>query len=325
MKNIQAAAALAIILLAVFLFTACACAAKIDPLPAEGTGAVPDSGTFRLTVRDNDRIVPGGYFTAALFRQDLYAAGQIEGMAPGDRVRAGGRTWTVKEVVLHTDPDTGEAEAYEVYPEEDYYSYLAFVPAGDGSYIAVIDDWTPVSPVGEIRVMLPLPDRFTYIPAAGGEEEAPRDAEAFIAELQEDGESFTAYNTECVLEDGVPVRVTHASYPAGPEEMTAASADAVPVWRFCHGLREGLETAVIRVYMSDCEEGLIPVDATDEETEEIRDLAINGFITGKVNDMCTTGGTWVYTFESPEGKYLLSVELYEGLMVSSDGMYSFSR
>ena len=41
--------------------------------------------------------------------------------------------------------------------------------------------------------------------------------------------------------------------------------------------------------------------------------------------MSVTGGTWIYSFETPEGTHLLSIEMYKGLIVAVDGMYSFSR
>ena len=102
--------------------------------------------------------------------------------------------------------------------------------------------------------------------------------------------------------------------------------EPVPVWKFCHGIREGLETAIIKGYQSDCEEGPIEIKITPEEIEEIRDIAINGVITGKANDMSLTGGTWFYSFETPEGEHLLTVEMYNGWIVDgATGMYNFSR
>ena len=62
---------------------------------------------------------------------------------------------------------------------------------------------------------------------------------------------------------------------------------------------------------------------TAEEIEDIRNIAINGMITGKANDMSVTGGTWFYTFETPEGKHLLTIEIYKGWIVSVDGMYTY--
>ncbi len=106
-------------------------------------------------------------------------------------------------------------------------------------------------------------------------------------------------------------------------ETAGTAFSPVPVWKFCHGLQEGLDTAVITGYQSDCEEGLLPVQMTPEETESIRRLAMNGTVLRKANDLAVTGGTWVYSFETPEGKHLLTVELYKGLIVGSDGMYEY--
>ena len=102
--------------------------------------------------------------------------------------------------------------------------------------------------------------------------------------------------------------------------------EAVPVWQFCHGMRKGLETAVIKGYTTDCETGLIEIEMTPEEIEDIRDIAINGTITGKANEMSVTGGTWCYTFETPDGEHLLTIELYKGWIVdNATGMYTFTR
>ena len=97
----------------------------------------------------------------------------------------------------------------------------------------------------------------------------------------------------------------------------------MPVWKFCHGLRDGLDTAVITGYTTDCEEGRSIIEMTPEELETIRSLAMNGMVTGKAGDETVTGGTRVYSFETPGGKHLLSVELYKGKIVAADGMYQY--
>ena len=43
----------------------------------------------------------------------------------------------------------------------------------------------------------------------------------------------------------------------------------------------------------------------------------------KADDTSVTGGTWIYSFETPGGKHLLSIEMYRGLIVGSDGMYAY--
>ena len=108
-----------------------------------------------------------------------------------------------------------------------------------------------------------------------------------------------------------------AETPADP------GAESEPVWKFCHGLREGLETAVIKGYQTDCETGLAEYEMTPEEIEEIRNIAMNGVITNLASDEVLTGGTWVYTFETPEGEHLLSIEMYKGLIATAYGMYSY--
>ena len=109
-----------------------------------------------------------------------------------------------------------------------------------------------------------------------------------------------------------------------PENGKQVSGDdPVPVWQFCHGVREGLDTAVITLYTTDCETGLIPTELSPEDEAWIRGIAVNGVVTGKANDTAVTGGTWVYSFETPAGEHLLSIEMYRGLIVSSRGMYNF--
>jgi hypothetical protein len=65
------------------------------------------------------------------------------------------------------------------------------------------------------------------------------------------------------------------------------------------------------------------VDISPEEAEWICSIAMNGRIMEKADDACVTGGTWVYAFYSPGGKYLLAIEMYRGLIAGSDGMYAY--
>lgn len=321
----------------VLLLTLCvavfAHAADIRPLETDHDEIDLANGSFCLAVRDVDKIVEGGWFTAALYLEDHYDGKQIEALAPGDTVLVNGQTWTVREVEPHLADEPGLVDTYEIYTEEENDGYIVFTRSDDGCWFCTTDDWVPVSPVGDVRVMLPLPDKFMYF---SGEDEEPLNADAFLNDLEEFGDTFVPYNTFCVFEDGMLVHVTHSSYPAGPEAVPdedveaveaaeAESSDAVPVWKFCHGVSEGLDTAVIKGYTSDCEEGPSEYEMTPEEIDDIRDIAMNGVITGKANDMSVTGGTWFYNFETPEGQHLLTIELYKGLIVSVDGMYSFSR
>ena len=322
MKRNQITVAVLLALLLALCCFAFACAVEIRPVPLDHDRIDLGNGEFRLSFRSTDRITRSGYFIAVLYLQDHYEAEQIRSLVPGDTVLVSDRAWTVKEVVPHTDPESPDTvAAYEIYPEEALDGYLAFEPCEDGTFTAVVNDWIPVTPVGSVKVSLPLPDRFRYIPVSSGEEGAPAGQEEFLRTLEENGTFFNAYNTACVFEGGQLVSVTGASYPYGPDEEFSG-VDA-PVWKFCHGLRDGLDTAVITAYVTDCETGPSPAEISSEEAEWIRSVAMNGRITGKANDSFVTGGTWVYSFETPGGKHLLSIEMYRGLIAESDGMYNF--
>ena len=327
-----------LVLLLTLCVAACAHAADIRPQDPDHNDIDLNNGTFCLTVKDADRITDGGYFTAALYLEDHYDGQQIEALTAGDTVLVNGQTWTVQEVIPHPADELEGRNSYEIYTEEESNTYIVFIQAADGCYFCVINDWSPVSPVGDVRVMLPLPDRFEYFRS---DDDLPKDMDALVNDLEEFGDTFVAYNTTCKFEDGVLVSISHGPYPQGPEESPDETVEAVetgaaeapdeaseviPVWKFCHGVREGLETAVINGYQSDCEEGPFEIEVTPEEAEDIRDIAINGVITGKANDLSVTGGTWFYTFETPEGQHLLTIELYKGLIVdSATGMYNYSK
>ena len=320
MKRNQILTAVLLALLFTIGFAACACAAEIRPIPVDHDSLDQGNGEFRLSFRSTDRIGSSEYFIAVLYLQDHYEAEQIRSLAPGDTVLVNDRFWTVKEVIPHMDPDSPDTvTAYEIYPEEAFDGYMVFESGKDGSFIAVVNDWVPVTSVGFAKVLLPLQDRFRYIPVTSGEEETPLSAEEFLHSLQADANAFNAYNTSGVFENGRLVSVTHASYPNGPDSVN----DQIPVWKFCHGLRDGLDTAVITAYITDCETGPAPAELSPEEAEWVRFIAMNCRVMEKVNDISVTGGTWIYSFETPGGKHLLSVEMYRGLIVGSDGMYCY--
>ncbi len=325
MKSTRILTAILTVLFLALAVTACASAAEVRPVPVDHDRVDLDNGMFSLTVSNRDRIGSGGYFIAVLYRKDSYNGEQIRALVPGDTVYADDRKWTVKEIVLHSDGEEPDAPvSYEIYTEEELDGYLVFQPRTDGTFEAVINDWNPVVLLGSVKVRLPLADGFEYIRISAGEEEDPAGAQDFIDDLGNfSNDSFTAYNTACEFRDGQLIRVISSSYPQGPEEYADDEFKPVPVWKFCHGLRDGLDTAVITGYTTDCEEGRSIIEMTPEELETIRSLAMNGMVTGKAGDETVTGGTRVYSFETPGGKHLLSVELYKGKIVAADGMYQY--
>ena len=322
MKSIRI---LAVMILALLLAApaAGASAGEVRPIPVDHDRVDLGNGRFCLTVRNADRITGGGYLIAVLYREDCYDGEQIKALAPGDTVYVNDRQWNVEEIVIHGDPSDPEGPVtYEIYTAEETDGYLVFQPRGDNTFIAVMNDWVPVVLLGSVKIPFPPADDFEYIRISAGEAQDPLGAPEWAEDLEMFGEdTFNAYNTTCEFRDGQLIRVIHSSYPQGPDESADADPQPVPVWKFCHGLRDGLDTAVITGWTTDCEEGSIPIEMTPEETEEIRRLAMNGTVTGKAGDESVTGGTWVYTFETPGGKHLLTIELYRGMIVAPDGMY----
>ena len=320
MKRNQILTAVLLALLFTIGFAACACAAEIRPIPVDHDSLDQGNGEFRLSFRSTDRIGNSSYFIAVLYLHDHYRADEVRSLIPGDSIQVNDRFWTVNEIIPHTDPEYPyTVTAYEICPAEPFDGYMVFELCKDGSFVAVVNDWLPVTSVGFAKVLLPLPDTFRYIPIVSGEEDTPQSAEEFLTLLQADGNSFNAYNTSGVFEDGALISVTHASYPCGPDD----AEEQLPVWKFCHGLRDGLDTAVITAYITDCETGPEPVELSPEETEWARFIAMYGRIMEKINDTSVTGGTWIYSFETPGGKHLLSIEMYHGLIVGNDGMYCY--
>jgi len=88
--------------------------------------------------------------------------------------------------------------------------------------------------------------------------------------------------------------------------------------------REKLRDALITCVWTDCEAGPQEREIDAAEQESIRNLAMNGRITGKANEMSVTGNTTIYIFAAQDGTYLMSLEFYRGLLVRNDGMYSYT-
>ncbi len=316
MKRTHIAAIVLTALLLLPVFSCFASAAEIRPIPIDHDSLDLGNGSFRLLVRGAWQAANNGRFTAVLYLEDRYDGEQIRAMMPGDTVWANDQKWTVKEVIVHSEDRVPGTEAdYEIYPEEPLDGYLAFQPREDGTYVAVMNDWNPLVLAGNVQVNLPLPDAFVYL--RDGEAST---ADRFVANLS----SLTnPYCTCCEFKDGQLIRVGEDSYPQGPAEAETGEFQPMPVWKFFHGFRDGLDTAVISACDSSCEEGPLPVEISPEEAEKIRRLAMNGTVVKKANEMSVTGGTRIYTFTTPGGVHLLSIEIFEGLAVGSDGMYEY--
>ncbi len=185
----------------------------LRPAEIPSGSADTSNGVFWARIKDADRILAGGYFTVGLYAQDLYPADRLEALQPGDAVLVNGRTYTVKSFAQRGD---GE---YELIPQEEVYGYIAFRKTSGGAYTAVMDDWTPCTHLTDVKIMMPLPYKFSFAWISGDESAKVYDADAFVS-LMTDGESaelLTQYNTMIQFEDGLLTMIIHTDYPEGPE------------------------------------------------------------------------------------------------------------
>ena len=108
---------------------------------------------------------------------------------------------------------------------------------------------------------------------------------------------------------------------AGEEWMGPAGFRPVPVMTFLGREDVDLTDAEVEATVTDCEAGPRRIELAEPEKEGIIRMALNGRVTGKANGLMVTGGTTVYTFRRRDGSYLMSLELYDGMLVYLDGMY----
>ena len=287
-----------------------------------------ENGVFCCGVRNPDTVIADGKLTLDIYLEDRYNTDVLEALIPGDTVWVAGKELTVKEFTLR-EVDSRIGFEFELVPEEEVFAYVVFAPRTNETSIAIVDDWSPVVELGSIDISLPLRDDFRYIAYSAGMAGEPAGQDTLLEDLAAYGERFVPYNTSCLIVGGELRQFDHSPYPEGPEEAAAETsgdeAAGVPVWKFFHALSpDGLDTAVITCWQTDCEEGPIPQEITAEGAETIRNIAINGHVTDLASDLSVTGGTWIYTFETPEGEHLLSIEMYRGLMVSAYGMYFYT-
>ncbi len=115
------------------------------------------------------------------------------------------------------------------------------------------------------------------------------------------------------------------SYAYSDLNMGPKGFQPVPVKEFLKMQELDLTDATVTCYVVDCEAGLIESEVSEEDQEWILNLVENGTVTGKANATMVTGGTWVYIINDAEGNDIGGVELYRGLLVTSQGMYTLSE
>ncbi len=95
----------------------------------------------------------------------------------------------------------------------------------------------------------------------------------------------------------------------------------VPLAQFTGIDVNAVMNAEIKGYLSDCEEGPIPLDLTEENKAELLSVIRSGIVTGKADCVFSTGGFYVYDFFDSEANCIASIEFENGLLSAGDGHY----
>ena len=85
-----------------------------------------------------------------------------------------------------------------------------------------------------------------------------------------------------------------------------------------------LSGATVRASYNDCESGPSEISLSREQQKQILEAVRSSVVTGKVSACDTTGGYRTYSFFQGD-RYLGGINIYEGLLYRSDGMYSIER
>lgn len=117
-----------------------------------------------------------------------------------------------------------------------------------------------------------------------------------------------------------PEVTSYAYGPMGPQGFVP-----VPFSEFTGLTEEIVKDAEIHGYLSDCEEGPIPMELTDDDKAELIGLIRDGVVTGKADCVESTGGFYVYNFLHPDGGWIAGLMFEDGLLKAPDGRYFIER
>lgn len=198
------------ILLSLFLIITSSGAYAMTLLPEAGPSEIETEGIvqYQMSIINVDQIEQAQTFTIGLYNQNTYPADQIQKLMPGDAIVVNDLTIDIAEIRQSNDG------IFELIPKGDDASYIVLIPTESGSYIILVDDWSPCTFIAEMNVSLPLPEGFIYL---YGNEETLLTAEDFIRELTNgNGAWMNQYNSTITLADCIPMLITHSGYPEGP-------------------------------------------------------------------------------------------------------------
>lgn len=193
----------------------------LEPMSLAGIAVDRENGVYRVRIPDGEKVDDGGFFTAELYAADTYPLDSVYALQAGDRVLVAGSVWTVDSLLEEQDGRR------ELRVREDMDGYIVFEKETDTLCTALVNDWKPSTLLGTEKVMLPLPDKFTFA-WLGPDEDSSRyyDQEAFVALLRsgETAGQLTQYNTSLRFSGGMVDLIVHSDYPEGPEETAQAPA-----------------------------------------------------------------------------------------------------
>ena len=116
-----------------------------------------------------------------------------------------------------------------------------------------------------------------------------------------------------------PIVTSYAYGPIGPHGFIP-----VPFAEFIGLDTDSLVNAEIEAFYNDCEEGNIPMELTEKDKGNLLSLIQNGKVTGKADNIISTGGYNVFSFYDPEGNFIESISFYEGNLATNDGNWYYS-
>lgn len=111
---------------------------------------------------------------------------------------------------------------------------------------------------------------------------------------------------------------------AGTDNMGPRGFAPVSIRSFCGWEDIDFSSAAVSGVYMDFEAGCREIVLGEKEQDEIRRLAMEGQVTGKVSAMQTTGGLTRYCFRDQKGDFLASMKISGHLLVREDGMYGIA-
>lgn len=202
--------------------------ATVAPLPIDQNDLDLSNGSFDVQIENIDQIAQNHSLTLSLYLEDHYDPDQIKSLSPGDTILVSGDIYTVKEITVRDDrwfEDDPESLVYEIDTVEENWDGIRFLELSDGSFIANVGDWAPVTYVGRINIPLPLPASFVYYDYPGGDDPKVGSENELLDDLKGSAPAFfNPYNTRVYLRNGELLELHNWSYPWGPDASEVQDA-----------------------------------------------------------------------------------------------------